>query len=70
MCTYCHNTGHTIETCYRKYGFPIGNNDSHTNVFEMQNQAATHVSHVEASMFSSIQNQHQITNQVSDPHVY
>lgn len=36
LCTFCNNTGHTVDNCYRKHGFPIGYTDSKANAVELQ----------------------------------
>nr|KYP66985.1 hypothetical protein KK1_013301 [Cajanus cajan] len=44
MCTYCGKSGHTVETCYKKHGYPpsFGNNSSYVNNFVMDdNEGST-----------------------------
>ncbi|KAK4269084.1 hypothetical protein QN277_022288 [Acacia crassicarpa] len=42
-CTYCHKPRHTVETCYRKHGFPPGfkfRNQSSPSVHNFQTQGS------------------------------
>ncbi|CAL0333228.1 unnamed protein product [Lupinus luteus] len=32
VCTFCHNVGHTIDTCYKKHGFPPGYQGNARNI--------------------------------------
>lgn len=70
LCTYCHNTRCTIDICYKKYGFPIGNVDTlRTNPVDMQSQPSTFTFYVAASLTYPTHVTH-TTNPSSDPHIY
>lgn len=85
ICVFCRNGGHTVDTCYRKNGFPLDHNNTNNdssktaNLVEMPLQPSspvnTHIAGYRHNYHISVAHQPishftQSTSPATDPHIY